>query len=121
MSGIEQRLSLPPFCCGLFQREKKNANVVVQQLDGVAGTLPEVLSADSRFSIPRAGLWLSFMDGLRDQLNSLVHLVLSHGDNSCRRPEGLPMPALASDAGEQKACSNEGSEGRCKKDRCTLK
>jgi hypothetical protein len=52
MSGIEQGFHLPPFCCGLFQREKKNANVFVQQLDGVAGTLPEVLSADSRFSVP---------------------------------------------------------------------
>ena len=61
------------------------------------------------------------MDGLRDQLNSVLHLVLTHDDNSCRRPEGLPMPALASDAGEQKACSNEGAEGRCKKDRRALK
>jgi hypothetical protein len=52
MSGIEQGLNLPPFCCGLFQREKKNANVFVQQLDGVAGTLPEVLSAGRRLSIP---------------------------------------------------------------------
>jgi hypothetical protein len=52
MRGIEQRLDLPPFCCGLFQREKKNANVFVQQLDRVAGTLPEVLSADRRFSVP---------------------------------------------------------------------
>jgi hypothetical protein len=52
MRAIEQRLYLPPFCCGLFQREKKNANVFVQQLDGIAGALPEVLSADHRFSVP---------------------------------------------------------------------
>jgi hypothetical protein len=52
MIRIEQKLYLPPFCCGLSQREKKNANVFVQQLDRVAGTLPEVLSAGSRFSVP---------------------------------------------------------------------
>ena len=52
MSGIEQGLQLPPFCGGLSQREQKNANVLVQQLDGVAGTLPKVLSATSSFSVP---------------------------------------------------------------------
>jgi hypothetical protein len=52
MRGIEQRLYLPSFCCGLFQREKKNANVFVQQLDGIAGAPPEVLSADRGFGVP---------------------------------------------------------------------
>ena len=52
MSGIEQGLQLPPFCGGLSQREQKNANVLVQQLDGVAGAFPEVLSAEHSFSIP---------------------------------------------------------------------
>jgi hypothetical protein len=64
MSGIEQGLYLPPFCCGLFQREKKNVNVFVQQLDRIAGTFPEVLSADRRLGVPRAGLLQSFMYGL---------------------------------------------------------
>jgi hypothetical protein len=44
MNGIEQGLYLPPFCSGLSQCEKKNANVFVQQLDGIAGALPELLS-----------------------------------------------------------------------------
>jgi hypothetical protein len=52
MSGIEQRLQLPPFCGGLSQGEQKDTNVVVQQLDGVAGTFPKVLSATSSFSVP---------------------------------------------------------------------
>jgi hypothetical protein len=44
MNGIEQGLYLPPFCGGLSQCEKKNANVFVQQLDGIAGAPPELLS-----------------------------------------------------------------------------
>jgi hypothetical protein len=52
MNGIEQGLYLPPFCSGLSQCEKKNANVFVQQLDGIAGALPEVLSADRGFDVP---------------------------------------------------------------------
>jgi hypothetical protein len=43
---------LSPFCGGLFQGEKKNTNVFVQQLDRVAGALPEVLSADRRLGVP---------------------------------------------------------------------
>ena len=72
MSGIEHGLYLPPFCGGLFQGKKKNANVLAQQLDGIAGALPEVLSAERSFSVLRAGLWLSVMDSLSHKLDPLL-------------------------------------------------
>jgi hypothetical protein len=94
MSRIEQGLDLPPFCGGLFQREKKNANVFVQQLDRVAGTLPEVLPADCWFSVPRVGLWLSFMNGPSHQLDSLLDCFWLHDHTSCvRAKESQCLPS----------------------------
>jgi hypothetical protein len=92
MSGIEQGLYLPPFCCGLFQCEKKNVDVLVQQLDRIAGTLAEVLSTDRGFGVPGACLWLSVMDGLSDQLDPVLHRFPIHDDSSCVRVRECQSP-----------------------------
>jgi hypothetical protein len=83
MNGTERRLYLSLFCRGLLQGVQKNADVVVQQLDRIAGALPEVLSAGHRLSIPGAGLWLSFMDSLSHQLDRVLQRSEIHDNTFC--------------------------------------
>ena len=60
------------------------------------------------------------MDGLSNLFNLALSRYPSH-DNLLHALQGKPMPALGSEAGEQKAGSDEGAEGGGKEDRCALK
>ncbi len=67
-----------------FQGEEKNVDVLVQQLDGVAGIFPKALLACRGLSVPQACLRLGGMDSLSDQLDSLIQIALyHHGDLCC--------------------------------------
>lgn len=48
-------------CSGLLQSEKKNADVFVQQMDGIAGLLPETLLAGQGLIIPPICFLFGFM------------------------------------------------------------
>jgi hypothetical protein len=62
---------------------------------------------------------LGLVDRLSHKLDFVIHRRFIDESSVCPRRQGRQGRPL-SDAGEQKACSNERAKGRCKKDRRTL-
>jgi hypothetical protein len=58
------------------QSQKKNIDVFVKQINGVASILPEPLLSDCGLVIPQACCLLGFVNGLSHELDLVVHLGL---------------------------------------------
>jgi hypothetical protein len=85
-------MSRPLSGCDFLQGEQKDSDVLAKQIDGIAGIFPKAIPPGGRLTIPREFLVLGSVNGLRHQLDFVLHLdlrcegqaALTHGNTQVR-------------------------------------